>query len=116
MKSRNLLISAICILALVSIANPQEEPEDLYVQAKNAIENNDCKSTIKLLSTYLTKVTPSKEKIDSIFSVIGWCFIYLDKGQIHHQIHGYTGPDRSYFEETAFGAEMKKHKKQLLNK
>ena len=113
MKNLRLLISTIIILGCSFSVNAQENPDDIYSKAKSAFNDNDCRSTISLLTTYLTLENPNQAKLDSIYSVIGWCTTYLKKGQIYHQISGIVGPDRSYYEETALGSEMKKHKKAL---
>ena len=113
MKSQSLLISALLLLSCTFKSYAQESPADIYSQAKSAFEKNECRTTVNLLTKYLTLEIPKKAKLDSIYAVIGWCAAYSKEGQIYHRISGIMGPDRSYYEETSFGKEMKKYKKAL---
>ena len=112
MKSLCLLTKALIILSCSFSVIAQEEFDEIYSQAKVAFNDNDCKSTISLLTTYLTLAKPNQAKLDSIYSAIGWCNVYLQKGRTYRKIRGVTASKSNslIYKETAFGAEMKKHK------
>lgn len=120
MKGQYLLISLFSIMALNVNAADGKQPEEIYVQAKASYANNNCSSTIDLLTKYLTVASPSQGKRDSIYSVIGWCSVYINAGNeiTYSRIKTELG-QIEYLEETVettFGVEMRNNKKKLFNK
>ncbi|AZQ84943.1 hypothetical protein EKO29_13665 [Colwellia sp. Arc7-635] len=88
MKSQLLLISIIFQFICVFDVQASTDGEKIYEFAKIAFEKNECKETISLLTEYLTLEKPKKDKLISIYTVIGWCATYREKGQIYHHISG----------------------------
>jgi len=110
MKNLLLLTSLISILLFGKTLLANDLGDELYSRAQVSYKKNDCKRTIKLLTKYLVTEKPDEKKIFSIYSVIGWCTTYLEKGQVYHHVSGWSGPDRSYYEETPLGKTMKENK------
>lgn len=120
MKNQCLLISLSIFLLLNTaiFADTVTERENritdrarsIYEKAKKTYNDNDCHATIDLLTTYLTIVPPEKERLQSIYSVIGWCTTYLEKGRSYTGFAGITGDQKM---ENKFGKEMRETKQAI---
>lgn len=116
MKNLPLLIRVLIFITYSSSLLAQNNPEELYISAKNSLEINNCNSVITLLTEYLQyKTNPAKKKMESINSVIEWCKNYLERGNDIEVISGVSHGGRQgvFYHENALGAEMRKNKKQL---
>ena len=119
MKVPYVLIGLFSIIALNVNAAEEKKPDEIYTQAKASYANNDCDSTIRLLTEYLTVDSPSQKKRDSIYSVVGWCSVYEKAG--NKVTYGRMATELGSIEywedkvETSFGVEMRKNKPKLFN-
>lgn len=120
MKGQSLLISLFSIMALNVNAAEEKQPEGIYAKAKASYADNNCGPTIDLLTKYLTVASPSQGKRNSIYSVIGWCSVYMNAGNeiTYSRIETELGQIEYWEEkvETNFGVEMRKNKQKLFNK
>lgn len=113
MKSPIFLTSI--LLCVMTLSQPIHAAEsDAYFLAKEAYKKNDCVSTIKLLREYLKSTKPDKEKLTSVYAVIGWCETYLNHGQATYSINGHDGADEEITVDTEFGEWMKSNPIQLF--